>query len=147
LSAQFGVMEEGTRMTLGRVAELVGIALLVMVANVAISILYMVVYGHAIDPGHEKAYYQEHIKIAAPYCSIVAGIPLMFLAGWWVGGFWEPGLGVQSALIVWLAYAVIDLAVVAASGFTARIGILFAVSFLTKLAAVYVGALVAGRRP
>ena len=51
------------------------------------------------------------------------------------------------ALIVWLAYAVIDLAVVAASGFTARIGILFAVSFLTKLAAVYFGALVAGRGP
>src|SRR5688500_17511647 len=107
-------------MTLGRVAVLAGIALLVMVANVVISILYMVVYGHVINPGHEKAYYQEHIKIAAPYCSIVAGIPLMFLAGWWVGGFWEVGLGVQSALIVGLAYAVIDLAIVAASGLTAR---------------------------
>ena len=74
-------------MTLGRVAVLVGIALGVMVVNVAISILYMVVYGHLIDPGHEKAYYQEHVKIAAPYCSIVAGIPLMFLAGWLGGRF------------------------------------------------------------
>jgi hypothetical protein len=133
-------------MTLGRVAVLVGIALSVMVANVAISILYMVVFGHVIDPGHEKAYYQEHIKIAAPYCSIVAGIPLMFLAGWWVGGFWDVGLAVKSAIIVWLAYAVIDLAILAASGLTARIGVLFAVSFLTKLAAVYFGALVASRR-
>jgi len=132
-------------MTLGRVAVLVGIALSVMVVNVAISILYMVVYGHVIDPGHEKAYYQEHIKHAAPYCSIVAGIPLMFLAGWWVGGFWDAGLGVRSAIIVWLAYAVIDLTVAAASGMTARIGILVAVSLLTKLAAVYCGALVAGR--
>lgn len=129
-------------MTLGRVAVLVGIALLVMVINVAISILYMVVYGHVIDPGHENAYYQAHIKKAAPYCSIVAGIPLMFLAGWWVGS-WDVGLGVRSAFIVWLAYAVIDLAIVAASGITARIGVLVAVSLLTKLAAVYVGALVA----
>lgn len=133
-------------MTLGRVAVLVGIALSVMVANVAISILYMVVFGHLIDPGHEKAYYQEHVKIAAPYCSVVAGVPLMFLAGWWVGGFCDVGLGVKSALVVWLAYAVIDVALLAASGLTARIGVLFAASFLTKLAAVYTGALVAGRR-
>jgi hypothetical protein len=130
-------------MALGRVAVLVGIALLVLVANVTMSILYMVVYGHVIDPGHEKAYYQEHIKIAAPYCSIVAGVPLMFLAGWWVGGFWKGRLEVQSAIIVWLAYAVIDMAILAASGLTARIGVSFAVSFLTKLAAVYFGALVA----
>jgi len=132
-------------MTLGRVSVLVGIALSVMAANVAVSILYMVVYGHVIDPGHEKVYYQEHIKNAAPYCSIVAGIPLMFLAGWWVSGFWDVGLGMRSAIIVWLAYAVIDLTIVVASGMTARIGVLVAVSVLTKLAAVYCGALVAGR--
>src|SRR6476659_8149709 len=114
-------------MTLGRVAVLVGIALSVMVVNVAISVLYMVVYGHVIDPGHENAYYQEHIQMAAPYCSIVAGIPLMFLTGWWVSGFWDVGHGVRSAIIVWLAYAVIDLAILAASGMTARIGVLVAV--------------------
>ena len=59
-------------MTLGRMAALAGLALGVMAANVAISILYMVVYSHAIDPGHEKAYYEAHIRIVAPYCSIVA---------------------------------------------------------------------------
>jgi hypothetical protein len=132
-------------MTLGRVAVLVGVALLVMAANVAVSILYMVVYGHLIDPGHEQEYYQEHVKIAAPYCSIVAGMPLMFFAGWWVSGFWDGQLGVRGALIVWLAYAVIDLPIVAASGLTARTAVLVGVSLLTKLAAVYLGALVAGR--
>jgi hypothetical protein len=132
-------------MTLSRAAALAGIALGVMAANVAISILYMLVYSYLIDPGHEKTYYEDHIKIAAPYCSIVAGIPLMFLAGWWVGG-WDIKSGPQSALVVWLAYAVIDLAIAAASGLTFRMGILVAVSLLTKLAAVYFGALVAGRR-
>jgi hypothetical protein len=133
-------------MMLGRLAWLVGVALLVLVVNVAASILYMVVYGHLIDPGHEKQYYHDHIKVAAPYCSIVAGIPLMFLAGWWVGGWWEGEFAVKAALLVWLAYALIDIGVLLAAGLTARIAVLFAVSFLTKLAAVYLGALVAGRR-
>ncbi len=132
-------------MTLGRLAWLVGIALLVMVVNVAISILYMVVYGHIIDPGHEPKYYQDHIQVAAPYCSIVAGIPLMFLAGWWVGGWWEGAFAVKAALTIWLAYALVDFMVLLGAGLTTRIAALFAVSFLTKLAAVYFGARFAGR--
>jgi hypothetical protein len=120
-------------MTLGRVAALTGLALGVMVVNVAISILYMVVYSYVIDPGHEKAYYEAHIKSAAPYCSIVAGIPLMFLVGWWVGTW--------PAIVVWLVYAVIDVTVFAASGPTLKMGALVAVSLLTKLASAYLGAL------
>ena len=92
-------------MTLGRVAALTGLALGVRAANVAVSILYMVVYSHVIDPGHEKAYYEAHVRIAAPYCSIVAGIPLMFLVGWWVG--------MRPAIFVWLVYAIVDVAVLA----------------------------------
>ena len=133
-------------MTLGGVLALIGVALLVLVTNVAVSVLYMVVYGHLIDPGHEVQYYQDHIKVAAPYCSIVAGMPLMFLAGWWVGGWWEREFAVKAALMVWLAYVVIDMGVLLAAGLTPRIAVLFAVSFLTKLAAAYLGALVAGRR-
>jgi len=133
-------------MMLGRLAWLVGVALLVLGVNVALSILYMVVYSHLINPGHEEQYYRDHIKVAGPYCSIVAGIPLMFLAGWWVGGWWNGELAVKAVLLVWLAYVLIDTAVLLASGPTPRIAVLFAVSFLTKLAAVYVGALVAGRR-
>src|SRR5215210_3978988 len=113
-------------MTLGRLAWLVGVALLVLVVNVAVSILYMVVYGHLIDPGHEEQYYRDHIKVAAPYCSIVAGIPLMFLAGWWVG--------MRPAILVWLVYALVDVAILAGSGgLTLRMGALVAVSLLTKL--------------
>jgi hypothetical protein len=124
-------------MTLGRVAAMAGLALAVMAVNVAISILYMVVYGYAIDPGHEKAYYEAHVQIAAPYCSIVAGIPLMFLVGWWVG--------VWPAMVVWLVYTLVDLAVLAVSGPTLSSGALVAVSLLTKLVSAYLGALAASR--
>jgi hypothetical protein len=120
-------------MTLGRVAALTGLALCVMAVNVVISILYMVVYSHLIDPGHEKAYYEAHVQIAAPYCSIVAGIPLMFLVGWWVG--------MRPAMVVWLVYTFVDVAVLAASGPTLRMSAVVAVSLLTKLVSAYLGAL------
>ena len=132
-------------MMLGRLAWLVGVALLVLVVNVAVSILYMVVYGHLIDPGHEEQYYHDHIKVAAPYCSIVAGIPLMFLAGWWVTGWWEGEFAIKAALVVWLSYALIDIGVLLAAGLTPKIAVLCVASLLTKLAAVCVGALVSGR--
>lgn len=124
-----------------RLPWLAGVAILVLAVNVALSIVYMVVYGHLIDPGHDEPYYREHIKVAAPYCSIVAGLPLMFLAGWWVAGWWEVQFAVTAALLVWLTYALIDVALLAAAGLTTRMAVLSAVSLLTKLAAVYLGAL------
>jgi len=127
-----------------RIAWLVAIALLVMIANVAASVLYMVVYSYLIDPGHDPQYYNDHIQAAAPYCSVVAGIPLMFLAGWWVGGWWQGKFAVKSAITIWLVYAIIDVAIIAAAGATSTIAVLVAVSILTKLAAVYAGALFAG---
>ena len=133
-------------MSMGRLAWLVGVAVLVLVVNVGVSIVYMVVYSYLIDPGHDEQYYREHIKVAAPYSSVVAGMPLMFLAGWWVAGWWQGQFAVKAALVVWLAYALIDIAVLVAAGLTTRIAVLFAVSLLTKLAAVYVGALVGSRR-
>ena len=125
-------------MTLGRVAALAGLALGVMVVNVAISFVYVAFYAYVIDPGHEKAYYEAYAQIAAPYCSIVAGIPLMFLVGWWVG--------MRPAIVVWLVYAFVDVAVFALSGPTLRIGALVAVSLLSKLASAYLGALAASWR-
>ena len=127
-------------MTFGRLAWLAGLALLVLVANVAVSILYMVVYSYLIDPGHDEQYYRDHVAIAAPYCSIVAGIPLMFVAGWWAGGWWEGGFAVKAALTVWLVYALIDVAAIVAAGLTARSAVLSAISLATKLAAVIGGA-------
>jgi hypothetical protein len=67
----------------------------------------------------------------------------MFLAGLWVAGWWEGQFAIKAALVVWLTYAIIDLAVLLAAGMTVKIAILCGVSLLTKLAAVYAGALVA----
>jgi hypothetical protein len=131
---------------LGRLASLAGVAILVIVVNVLMSVLYMVVYGYLIDPGHEKEYYDAHIQVAAPYCSIVAGIPLMFLAGYWISGWWGGKYAVASAIFVWLVYVVVDVAALMAVGFTSGAAILVAISLATKLAAIYAGALIGRRR-
>lgn len=128
-----------------RVAWLIGIALLVMIANVIVSILYMVVYSLLIDPGHDPQYYEAHIQRVAPYSSIVAGIPLMFLAGWLVGRWWQGQFAVKSALVIWLTYTVIDVSILLAAGVTSTVAVLAAVSVITKLAAAYAGALFANR--
>ena len=133
-------------MTFLRLAQLVGVALLVLIANVAATFLYMVVYGHVINPGHDDQYYRDHVQVAAPYCSIVAGIPLMFLAGWWVGGWGDAQVAVTAALTVWLAYAVIDFLVLLAAGMTTKIAVFFTIAILTKLAAAYAGGVFAAGR-
>ena len=121
-------------------------ALGVMFVNVLISVLYVVVYSYAIDPGQDAGYYQVHAELAAPYCSIVAGIPLMFLAGRWIGGKFPKGNSVKAALLVWLVYFLIDFGVIVAAGALAPIALLFTISFVTKLVAAYFGGLSAGRR-
>jgi hypothetical protein len=103
----------------------------------------MVVYSYLIDPGHEPQYYNDHIQAAAPYCSIVAGIPLMFLAGRWIGRWWQGEFAIRSALVVWLAYAIVDIAILVGAGITSKIAVLAAISILTKLGSIYLGAVFA----
>ena len=137
-------------MTIRRLAWIIGAALLVLVINVAVSILYIAIYSYLINPGHDEQYYQEYAQTAAPYSSIVAGMPLMFLMCWRVGRWWEADFAVKAALLVWLVYAVIDLLVMVAAGMSggvpAQMIVLTAISLSTKLAASYFGGIVGSRR-
>lgn len=133
-------------MTIVRMAWITGAAIFVLVINVAISILYVAFYSYVINRGHDERYYQEYAQMVAPYSSIVAGIPLMFLICWRVGTWWEADYGLKAALLVWLVYAVIDVLVLVgagmSSGVQARLIVLAAVSLITKLAASYFGGVV-----
>ena len=122
------------------------IAIGVMILNLLISVLYMVAYGYLIDPGHDAAYYQAYAQVAAPYSSIIAGVPLMYLAGRWIGGKFPKGNSVKAALLVWLVYFIVDLSIIVAAGAMAQSAILFTISFVTKLAAAYLGGLTAQKR-
>ena len=133
-------------MNIKRLAWIIGAAVLILVVNVGLSILYMVVYSYLINPGHDERFYQEHVKIAAPYCSIFFGIPLFYFVCRWIGGQWEKASAVKSAIGIWLVYALIDATILISSGLTLSMAGLMTISLMTKLIAAYFGGLSAGRR-
>ena len=135
-------------MTVGRLAWMIGAAILILIVNVCLSILYMMVYGYLINPGQPESIYQEHVKIAAPYCSIIFGIPLFYFVCRWIGGKWERNFSVKATLLVWIVYLVIDLTVILANfrDLTLWLSILVIISLSTKLAAAYFGGVSAGKR-
>jgi len=137
-------------MTIGRLAWIIGAAILVLVINVVVSILYVTFYSYAINQGQNEQFYQEYAQTASPYSSIIAGVPLMFLICWRVASWWEPEFGIKAALLVWLVYAVIDVLVLAgvgmSTGLPARMMVLAAISILTKLGAAYVGGMFGSQR-
>jgi hypothetical protein len=130
-------------MTIKRLALIIGAALLSMVVNVVLSILYIAFYSYFINPGHDERFYQEYARTAAPYCSIVSGIPVLYFVCRWIGGKWESNFAVKAALLVWLVYALIDLSVLTAAGWTTRLAVVSLVSMTTKLIAAYFGGLAA----
>lgn len=134
-------------MNIGRLAWIIGAAILILVVNVALSVVYMVFYSYFINPGHDEKFYQDHIQIAAPYCSIVFGIPLFYFVCRWIGGKWEKAFAVKAAISVWIVYALIDLSIVAAvGGITLSAAGLVAVSMITKLISAYLGGLSASKK-
>lgn len=136
-------------MTVGRLAWIIGAAIFILVINVSLSIVYMVVYGYLINPGQTESFYQDHIKIAAPYCSIIFGIPLFYFVCRWIAGKWERNFALKAALLVWLVYWVIDLTVIIAhfKDLTLWLGGLVIISLLTKFASAYLGGAAASKRP
>ncbi len=133
-------------MNIKRLALIIGAAIFILVVNVGLSVVYMFFYGYVINPGQEEQFYQDHVKIAAPYCSIFFGIPLFYLVCRWIGGRWEKDFAIKAAISVWIVYALIDLSVVVASGITLSVAGLIAVSLITKLISAYLGGLSASKK-
>ena len=69
-------------MKVSHVLKLIGATILYLVVNVGISFLYVAFYAFVINPGQPPEFYQEYAAIAAPYSSIIAGMPLMFFLCW-----------------------------------------------------------------
>ena len=135
-----------TSMTKNRWVWIIAAAIAVLVINVAIHVLYMVAYYHLINPGQDTAHYHAHAELSAPYSSIFVGMPLMFLACRWVGKKFAARFSVTAALLVWLAYFLIDITVLVFAGELSRLALLFVISFVTKFAAAYLGGLAARRQ-
>jgi hypothetical protein len=133
-------------MTVGRLAWIIGATIFILIMNVGLSFLYIAFYSYFINPGHDEQFYQEYAMIAAPYCSIVTGIPIFYFVCRWISGKWESDFALKAALLVWFVYVLIDLSILTAAGFTLRLAVIAAISCLTKLASAYLGGLAGSKK-
>ena len=127
-------------MTIGHLLKLFGAALIYLVVNVLVSIIWVAIYAHLLNPGHPDGYYQEYAKISSPYSSIIAGMPLMFAMCYLLSGSWTTEFAIKSVVIIWIFYVLIDLGILFASGMNRRLALFAAISLITKLLAALLGA-------
>lgn len=120
-------------------------ALAVMIANVAISFGIVWVYSTFISPGQPLSYYESFAATAAPIGSIVAGIPLMLLAGFLLAKGRQRRAALLAAGAAALVYIGLDLTILVGAHAVGSIWAWAALSQATKLAAALAGAALASR--
>lgn len=118
-------------------------ALAVMIANVAISFGVVWVYSTFLSPGQPLSHYQSFAETAAPIGSVVAGIPLMLLAGYLLGRGRQKSGALLAAAAAALVYIVLDVAILVGAHAGGSIWAWAALSHATKLAAALAGAALA----
>ncbi len=125
------------------IPKAIGVALVIMVVNVAISYGVVAVYAYFIEPGHDAAFYEASAQRIAPWSSVVAGVFLFFGALYWLTRRTPDRHAIGFALAVALAYATFDLAIVGGTGALPSLAGIVALSLSTKFAAAIAGAAVA----
>ncbi|HEV7660824.1 MAG TPA: hypothetical protein VGO55_13375 [Allosphingosinicella sp.] len=118
-------------------------ALAVMIANVAISFGIVWVHSTFISPGQPPSHYQSFAETAAPIGSVVAGIPLMLLAGYLLGRGRQRRGALLAAAAAAMVYIALDLTILVGAHASGSIWAWAALSHVTKLAAALAGAALA----
>lgn len=121
-------------------------ALGVMVANVAISFGMVWIYSTFIKPDQLPSYYQGFAEAAAPIGSVVAGVPLMLLAGYLLARGRQQRAALLAAGAAASVYILLDLAILIGAHASGSVWAWAALSQATKLAAALAGAALATRR-
>ncbi|WP_395644667.1 hypothetical protein [Terricaulis sp.] len=124
-------------------AKAAGVALLLMVLNVAAAFAAVFVYSVIVAPGHDEAFYQAAAQRIAPWSSIFAGMPLFFAAGWLFAKRRPARNRYAFAASFSGFYAVADVSILASEGALLALGGFVAASMITKFAAALVGARIA----
>lgn len=122
-----------------------GVALLLMVLNVAIAFGVMAIYGNFIDPGHTAEFYQMAALRIAPWSSVVAGSLLFFGAAWLLGVRRPQRSALLFALAFAAIYVLIDLIIIVSIDAGAVLSVLVALSVAGKFAGAILGAQLARR--
>ena len=115
-------------------------ALGVMVLNVAISFGVVWAYSTFIAPGQSLSHYEAFATTAAPVSSVIAGIPLMLLAGFLLAKGRTRRDALLAAGLCALVYILLDLAILIGAHASGAVWGWAALSQATKLLAALAGA-------
>ena len=96
--------------------KLIGVALLLHVALIALSIIEVAIYSYMVSPGHDKEFYSEHANQSGPWVSAIFGSLFMFLL---VRRFIKRFSQQHLAYAIWLPviYITIDFILLLVSGY------------------------------
>lgn len=124
-------------------AKALGVAVLVLILNLACAFVAVWLYSLFIAPGHPRAFYEAAALWISPWSAHVAGTILFLLAGYLTARRRPRRNPYLFALAFAAIYALIDAASV---GFKGVMNLEMALSMLGNLAAALAGAFVAARR-
>ena len=119
-----------------RWGAVLGLVVLAEVLLISAAVLYMVIYGH-FNPGHPEDFYQRHARVASPWVSIGAGVPIFFLFGRWLSR-----RGNYSAVALWVSWVVLDTSILVVADGIGAIGHIlpfWIASLASKLLSVWAG--------
>ena len=114
-------------------------AAFVMALNLAAHILYMIVYSHVIDPGHELVAYQQHAVASAPYVTSIVGFPSMIFVSWQIAKRTPRNYRYVTALSVAVIYLLMDTTIIVLMDQLSQFGLLFAISYAPYIVAAFIG--------
>lgn len=117
-----------------------GVALMLMVLNIIAAFGAIAVYSFAIEPGHDPSFYEAAAQRIAPWSSVVAGAVLFYFAGLWLSWRRVGRNGYAFAAAFALIYTTIDVTIIALSGAMLSLGLIVALSMVSKLGAALAGA-------
>lgn len=115
-------------------------AIAAMVVGVVITVLWMIGYSFAINPGQSLAFYNDYAVATAPTLAIVTGIPLMVMFGWLIGRGRPTRDGVIAGAMIGFFYIIVDLAILLAFAGAANVPwAMVAMSYASKVVAGAIG--------
>ncbi|RNC81220.1 MAG: hypothetical protein ED559_05320 [Phycisphaera sp.] len=122
------------------IIKAIGVSLLIMAVNIAISIIVVAVYSFFIEPGRDVSFYEAAAKEIAPWSSVIAGPFLFYLALSWCTRKQPERHALGFALAVFLSYMAVDLLIIASADAPRKIAVIITLSLTTKAVAAYKGA-------
>jgi len=96
--------------------KLIGVALILHVALIVLSIIEVAFYSYIVNPGHDRGFYSEHAKQSGPWVSAIFGsLFMLLLFRRFVKRFSQQRLTYAIGLLV--VYIAIDFVLLLVSGY------------------------------